>query len=79
MTQATDSGAVSAEALHKAEAFIDLAIGRQGQVVGDEYPWNLAFITDTLIDFTIRVIVLRRAAAEAVWLRSKSKFAKVFE
>jgi Type ISP C-terminal specificity domain/N-6 DNA Methylase len=38
---------------HMLKDNLALAIGRQGQVVGDEYPWNLAFITDTLIDFNL--------------------------
>lgn len=32
---------------------IGLAIGRQGQVVGDEYSWNLALITDEIVDFNL--------------------------
>lgn len=32
---------------------IGLTIGRQGQVAGDYHLWNLAFITDNLIDFNL--------------------------
>jgi predicted helicase len=32
---------------------IGLAIGRQGQVVGLEQPWNLAFVTNEIIDFNL--------------------------
>ncbi len=32
---------------------LGLAIGRQGQVVGDEHLWNLAFITDEIVDFNL--------------------------
>ena len=29
---------------------VAITVGRQGQVVGNEYPWNLAFITDSIAD-----------------------------
>lgn len=32
---------------------LGLAIGRQGQVVGDEHLWNLVFITEELVDFNL--------------------------
>jgi len=32
---------------------LGLAIGRQGQVVGDEHLWNLAFISENIIDFNL--------------------------
>jgi predicted helicase len=32
---------------------IGLAIGRQGQVVGSEIPWNLAFVSKDIVDFNL--------------------------
>ncbi|MFH1161607.1 MAG: type ISP restriction/modification enzyme [bacterium] len=32
---------------------LGLAIGRQGQVVGEEHLWNLAFITEEIVDFNL--------------------------
>lgn len=32
---------------------LGLAVGRQGQVVGDEHLWNLAFVSDSIIDFNL--------------------------
>ena len=38
---------------HFEEENIGLAVGRQGQVVGQEYPWNLIFISAKMIDFNM--------------------------
>lgn len=32
---------------------VGLSIGRAGQVVGSEYPWNLSFITNKMVDFNL--------------------------
>lgn len=32
---------------------VGLAIGRQGQVVGNEHPWNLAFVSREMVDFNL--------------------------
>lgn len=38
---------------HMLKDNLGLAIGRQGQVVGDEHLWNLVFITEELVDFNL--------------------------
>jgi predicted helicase len=38
---------------HMRKSNLGLAIGRQGQVVGDEHLWNLALVTDSLVDFNL--------------------------
>ena len=38
---------------HMLKDNIGLAVGRQGQVVGDEQLWNLAFITEGIVDFNL--------------------------
>ncbi len=38
---------------HMLKENLALTIGRQGQVVGDEYLWNLALVTDSLVDFNL--------------------------
>ncbi len=38
---------------HMLKGNLALAIGRQGQVVGDEHLWNLSLVTDSLIDFNL--------------------------
>jgi predicted helicase len=38
---------------HMLKENLGLAIGRQGQVVGDEHLWNLALVTDSLVDFNL--------------------------
>lgn len=38
---------------HMMKDNIGLTIGRAGQVVGEEHLWNLAFVTETLIDFNL--------------------------
>ncbi len=38
---------------HMLKGNMGLAIGRQGQVVGDEHFWNLALVTDSLVDFNL--------------------------
>jgi predicted helicase len=38
---------------HMRKENLGLAIGRQGQVVGDEHLWNLALVTDSLVDFNL--------------------------
>jgi predicted helicase len=38
---------------HMRKTNVAIAIGRQGQVVGDEHLWNLALVSDTLIDFNL--------------------------
>ncbi|HLG35243.1 MAG TPA: type ISP restriction/modification enzyme, partial [Bacteroidia bacterium] len=38
---------------HMFKENLALSIGRQGQVVGSEHPWNLAFVTDSIIDFNV--------------------------
>ena len=38
---------------HLLKENIGLTIGRQGQVVGDAHLWNLAFVTENMIDFNL--------------------------
>jgi predicted helicase len=38
---------------HMRKENLGLAVGRQGQVVGDEHSWNLALVTENLIDFNL--------------------------
>ena len=38
---------------HMLKPNIGITVGRQGHVVGDEYLWNLAFISDKIIDFNL--------------------------
>ncbi|MDP1622837.1 MAG: type ISP restriction/modification enzyme [Bacteroidales bacterium] len=38
---------------HLLKENLGLAIGRQGQVVGDDHLWNLAFISNKIIDFNL--------------------------
>ena len=38
---------------HTLKENVGLTIGRQGQVVGVDYLWNLAFITEKIIDFNL--------------------------
>lgn len=38
---------------HMLKPNIALTVGRQGQVVGSEYLWNLAFISEEIIDFNL--------------------------
>jgi hypothetical protein len=38
---------------HMLQENCGLCIGRQGQVVGSEHLWNLAFVSDTMIDFNL--------------------------
>lgn len=38
---------------HLLKANIGLSVGRQGHVVGEEHPWNLAFISDTILDVNL--------------------------
>jgi len=38
---------------HMRKDNLGLAVGRQGQVVGDDYLWNLAFVTEEIVDFNL--------------------------
>jgi len=38
---------------HMLKDNIGLVVGRQGKVVGENFVWNLAFITDSVIDFNL--------------------------
>ena len=38
---------------HMFKENLALAVGRQGQVVGSDRPWNLAFVSDNVIDFNL--------------------------
>ncbi len=38
---------------HMLKENLALAIGRQGQVVGIDHPWNLAFVSESMVDFNL--------------------------
>lgn len=38
---------------HMLEENIGIAIGRQGLAVGDDHPWNLIFVSSSIIDFNL--------------------------